>query len=85
MNIRMSRSACALEDAPRRRKLSKRSIKKAQKREAQEQAEQARIDAILDKVSAQWDAQPDVVGEADPARPPRGKGRGIWKCPGCED
>ena len=40
------------EEAPRRRKLSRRSIKKAQKRAAQEQAEQARIDTILDKVSA---------------------------------
>jgi stage IV sporulation protein FB len=40
------------EETPRRRKLSKRSIKKAQKRAAAEQAEQAKIDAILDKVSA---------------------------------
>ncbi|HEV8607437.1 MAG TPA: site-2 protease family protein [Tepidisphaeraceae bacterium] len=41
------------EDAPRRRKLSRRSIKRAQKRAAEEQAEQARIDSILEKVSAQ--------------------------------
>lgn len=40
------------EGGPRRRRLSKRSIKKAQKRAAAEQAEQAKIDAILDKVSA---------------------------------
>jgi hypothetical protein len=39
-------------EAPRRRKLSRWSIKRAQKRAAEEQAEQGRIDAILDKVSA---------------------------------
>jgi uncharacterized protein DUF6576 len=39
-------------DRPRTRRLSRRSIKKAQKRAAAEQAEQARIDEILDKVSA---------------------------------
>jgi len=45
-------SSLRTEDQPRRRKLSRRSIKRAQKRAAAEQAEQARIDAILDKVSA---------------------------------
>lgn len=46
-------SSLRMDDQPRRRKLSRRSIKRAQKRAAQEQAEQAKIDAILDKVSAQ--------------------------------
>jgi hypothetical protein len=41
-----------MNDPPRKR-LSKRSIRQAQKRAAAEQAEQAKIDAILEKVSAQ--------------------------------
>ena len=45
-------SSLRMDDQPRRRKLSRRSIKRAQKRAAAEQAEQARIDEILDKVSA---------------------------------
>jgi Zn-dependent protease len=40
-----------MNDAPRKR-LNRRSIKQAQKRAAAEQAEQAKIDAILEKVSA---------------------------------
>jgi stage IV sporulation protein FB len=40
------------EPSAKRRKLSRRSIKRAQKRAAEEQVEQAKIDAILDKVSA---------------------------------
>jgi len=45
-------SSLRVEDQPRRRKLSRRSMKRAQKRAAAEQAEQGKIDAILDKVSA---------------------------------
>jgi len=45
-------SSLRMDDVPRRRRLSRRSIKKAQKRAAAEQAEQARIDSILEKVSA---------------------------------
>ena len=45
-------SSLRIDDAPRRRKLSKWSIRAAQKRAAAEQAEQAKIDTILDKVSA---------------------------------
>ncbi len=45
-------SSLHVEDQPRRRKLNRRSMKRAQKRAAAEQAEQARIDEILDKVSA---------------------------------
>jgi Zn-dependent protease len=48
----LSYSLRSTEEAPKRRKLSRRSIKRAQKRAAAEQAEQARIDEILDKVSA---------------------------------
>ncbi len=45
-------SSLRMNDPPRKR-LSKRSIRQAQKRAAAEQAEQAKIDAILEKVSAQ--------------------------------
>jgi Zn-dependent protease len=38
-------------DAPKRKAASKRSIRRAQKREAEERAEQERVDAILAKVS----------------------------------
>jgi hypothetical protein len=39
-------------DKPKRKHLSKRKIRRAQKREAEERAEQERVDAILAKVSA---------------------------------
>jgi len=39
------------DDAPRRRRINRRALRRAQRREARDRAEQARIDAILDKVS----------------------------------